>query len=73
MKANIGKFDRLLRIVLGLAGILIAVTGAISSGTALVLGIGGGILILTGFVSFCPLYRVCGITTQSGSPDGGRQ
>ena len=63
MKTNIGKTDRIIRI---LAAIVIAglyLTQIISGTVAIILLILSGIFILTSFISFCPLYLPFGIST----------
>jgi hypothetical protein len=63
MKPNIGNTDKIVRII---AAILIGVlyfANLISGTTAIVLLVVSGILILTSFLSFCPLYFPFGIST----------
>lgn len=67
--ANVGGFDRLLRVVVGLLLIVAPfVTGwtfwanPIAQWGAPIIGI---VLVLTGFVGFCPIYRILGIRTNS--------
>jgi hypothetical protein len=63
MKKNMGNTDRVIRV---LAAVIIAVlffTNVISGTLALVLGILGGVFVLTSLVSFCPLYPIFGIST----------
>lgn len=63
MKKNVGKADTIIRIILAIVlGILYFIhtlTGAWGI-VALVVAI---ILLLTSFVSFCPLYAIFGINT----------
>ncbi|MFN3555130.1 MAG: DUF2892 domain-containing protein [Bacteroidales bacterium] len=63
MKANMGSADKAIRILIALAlGVLIylqVITGTL----ALLLGIVGGVFVLTSLVSFCPLYRLVGVNT----------
>jgi Protein of unknown function (DUF2892) len=64
MNSNIGNFDRAIRIVLGAALIgyaLLAKDRPYSS-----FGWIGIIPILTAFVSFCPIYSLLGVRTNSG-------
>ena len=58
MKANMGGLDRVLRIGLGGALTLLAATGQVG-----LWGWIGVVPLLTGVVSFCPLYTVLGIQT----------
>jgi hypothetical protein len=63
MKPNVGNTDKIVRII---AAILIGVlyfANLISGTTAIVLLAVSGILILTSFLSFCPLYFPFGIST----------
>ncbi|WP_373741207.1 DUF2892 domain-containing protein [Neisseria sp.] len=58
MKRNVGGLDRAIRIILGLALIIAAATGAIGWWGWL------GILPLaTGVFSFCGLYSLLGVST----------
>ena len=63
---NVGSVDRIIRIVLGLA--LIAVGFFVLVGAAgTIAGVIGFILLLTGLVGWCPLYRLFKFSTQPGS------
>jgi hypothetical protein len=57
MKANVGKADKFIRIVIGLA---IISMGILYNSW---FGIIGVIPILTAFIGFCPLYTLLGINT----------
>lgn len=64
MNKNVGNIDKAIRI---LAAIVIAILyklNYISGTTAIVLLSLAGILIVTSFLSFCPLYLPFGITTR---------
>jgi len=64
MKSNMGIADRAIRIVI--AGIITSlyifnvITGPIAIGLLVI----SGIFVLTGFISFCPLYLPFGISTK---------
>lgn len=63
MKANMGKLDRTVRIVIALviAGLYF---GDVLTGTVgIVLLVLAGVFVLTSLVSFCPLYAPLGINT----------
>ncbi len=60
LRANIGKADRVIRIVLGLILISLVFVGPRTPWGWL-----GLIPLLTAVVSFCPLYRLIGINTCS--------
>jgi hypothetical protein len=57
MKKNIGSIDKSLRILLGLAIIIIGIFYESW------LGLVGIIPILTAFIGFCPLYSLIGLST----------
>ena len=58
MKSNVGGIDRVLRIAVGLVLIALAVTNTVGWWGWL-----GVIPLLTGLVSFCPLYTLLGLNT----------
>ena len=58
MKVNMGGIDRTLRIVVGLALIVMAVTGTIG-----VWGWIGVVPLLTAIVGYCPAYAPFGLST----------
>lgn len=58
MKANIGKVDRILRILVGLALIGLSLAGVIGWWGWL-----GVIPLATAFISFCPLYALLKVNT----------
>ena len=64
MIQNVGSIDRILRIVIG--GVMIAYAlGLIAPDTGYnVWGWVGVIPLLTALVSFCPLYRIVGLSTK---------
>lgn len=57
---NIGNLDRALRILLGLVLIGLAFSGTIG-----LWGYLGVVLVLTGAVALCPLYKLLGISTTA--------
>lgn len=57
MKRNVGTTDKGIRIVLGLIIILIGFRYGSYWGLA------GAVLLVTGLINFCPLYRLLGIST----------
>ncbi|WP_439154283.1 YgaP family membrane protein [Yoonia sp.] len=67
MTANVGTWDRLLRIILGVALIVAPLInfmglGSTSTLAYTLMGI-GVILVVTGAFKFCPLYRLFGVST----------
>jgi len=59
VKKNIGKTDKIIRIVLGLAILSQTVVGFGS-----LWGLIGLVLIITAVIDFCPAYTVLGINTR---------
>ena len=60
MLLNEGKVDRVARVVLG-----VALLGLVFFGPKTWIGWFGLVPLVTGFVGFCPLYRLLGISTTS--------
>ena len=58
MTRNLGQFDRIARLVLGALLVILALTGTIG-----IWGYLGLVLVGTGFVNFCPIYKVLGLET----------
>lgn len=67
MSLNVGTWDRVFRVLIGLTLVALLFTGAINLNTGLGIGaaIAAAILIITGSVSFCPAYRIFGLRTRS--------
>ena len=63
MKKNMGKFDRVFRIVVAAIIVALYATDVISGTLGVVLMVLSGIFLLTSVVSFCPLYAPFGIST----------
>ena len=63
MKKNMGKADRIIRILIAVVIGVLYFTNTISGTLGLVLLILGAVFLLTSFISFCPLYAPFGINT----------
>lgn len=59
MHANVGGIDRTMRIVIGSLLLLVSMT----SNAIGLWGVLGMIPIVSGFMRFCPLYAVIGVST----------
>ncbi|ODT82712.1 MAG: hypothetical protein ABS76_06525 [Pelagibacterium sp. SCN 64-44] len=71
MQSNVGSADRIIRLILGLALIVVAfIPGLGLAANPLfqwgAVGI-GAVLAVTALVRFCPLYRVFGLSTRKVS------
>lgn len=64
MKKNMGYADRLIRIAAAFIIALLYYFNKISGTTAIILLVIAGIFVVTGFISFCPLYKLFGISTK---------
>lgn len=63
MKKNMGMADRLTRILAAMAIAILYSINLIHGTLAIVLLIIAGVLLLTAFVRFCPLYAIFRATT----------
>ena len=63
MKRNIGTIDRVLRVLAGIA--LVVVGFAVLEGTVgIVIGVIGLIPLATGLIGWCPLYSLFNLRTK---------
>ena len=60
---NMGKIDRIVRVIVALIIGLLYFTGVITGTVAIVLLIVAGVFVLTSLISTCPLYLPFGIST----------
>ena len=63
MQCNVGKTDKILRIVAGLALLLLGATGVIGWW-----GLIGLVPLATGLLGWCPAYSLLGIKTCGKGP-----
>lgn len=63
MKANMGKADRILRLISAIVITVLFLTHAISGIPGYILLAVAGIFIFTSAISFCPLYVPFGVST----------
>lgn len=63
MKKNTGTIDRIIRISLAAIIATLYFTNIITGTFGLVLLIFSGLFLLTGLISFCPLYSILGLNT----------
>ena len=64
MKKNMGTIDRVFRVLVAAAIIVLYLTNIISGIVAIILLAIAAIFILTSFMSFCPLYYPFKISTK---------
>lgn len=63
MKKNMGSFDRIIRIAIAVLIGVLYFTGVITGTLGIVLLVAAIVFVLTGLISFCPLYPLLGIST----------
>lgn len=66
MKINMHMIDRILRLLLSIAIIVLYFSGYLSGAIGIIAIAVAIIFTLTAFVGFCPLYHLLGITTKKG-------
>lgn len=64
MKANMGSIDRGVRILAAAAVAVLYVSGVLSGTAAIVLGAASVVFAATSAMSFCPAYKLFGISTR---------
>lgn len=63
MKKNMGSTDRFIRIFIAVALLTTFYTDTVTGTLGYVMAAIAGVLILTTFISFCPLYTLFGMNT----------
>jgi fatty acid desaturase len=63
MKKNMGNADRIIRVVLAALFAVLYFTKTVEGTFGLVLLVLGGVFLVTSVVSFCPLYKIVGLST----------
>lgn len=67
MVKNMGNADRLIRLAIVVVIAVLYFTDMITGTLAIVLGILAVVFLATSLIGWCPLYRVLGLSTRSGS------
>jgi hypothetical protein len=65
MKRNLGNADRIVRLLLAAVFAYLYFSGTVSGTFGLVLVVLGAVFALTSLVSFCPIYAILGLSTNS--------
>lgn len=63
MKSNMGIADRIIRVIIAAVITTLYFTHYLSGTLGIVLMIVAGVFVLTSLISFCPLYRIIGLST----------
>ncbi len=61
---NESNLDRIIRVILAAVIAVLYFTGVVTGTWGIVLLVIGAILLITGLVGFCPLYKLLGISTK---------
>jgi len=64
LSLNVGGFDQILRLTLGVVLIALAYFGILSGTGAIIAYVAAAIAIATGLIKFCPLYAILGINKK---------
>ncbi|QCK16699.1 YgaP family membrane protein [Mangrovivirga cuniculi] len=65
MEKNMGTTDRVIRVILAIIVVALYFTNIITGTVGITLMALAGIFLITGFISFCPLYTPFGLNTCS--------
>jgi hypothetical protein len=68
MRKNVGKMDRIVRLALAVVLIILAYAKIIPQNLTIAVYVISVIIAITGFVRFCPLYRVLHKSTVREEP-----
>lgn len=63
MKKNVGTIDRVIRALVGLAGIAVFATGVVSGTLGIIALVAGVVLLGTAAIGWCPPYALLGINS----------
>lgn len=63
MEKNLGNLDKTIRIIAAISVAAFYYSGAIPETMALIVALPIGILLVTGFAGFCPLYVAFGLSS----------
>lgn len=64
LKKNLGRTDAIIRLIITAIIVVLFVTGVIHGTAGIILLIVGGILTLTSFIGFCPIWYALGVSTR---------
>lgn len=67
MKKNLGSPDRIIRLILSAVLVILFLTGITTGAWGAVALIVAGLFMLTSIISFCPLYKILGISTNDNN------
>ena len=65
MKKNMGTIDKVVRVIIAAIIAILYFTNVLTGTLGIVLLILAGVFVLTSLISFCPIYRIFGLSTCS--------
>jgi len=65
MKKNLGKMDKVVRLVIAAIILALFMTEVVTGTLGIILLIAAGVFAATSFINFCPIYGILGINTRS--------
>ena len=63
MTKNMGGTDRIIRVIVAIIALTLYFTGTLTGTVGIIALVVAGALLLTSFISFCPLYTILGMNT----------
>jgi Protein of unknown function (DUF2892) len=63
MKKNVNSIDKVIRILLAVVLGVLILTNQVAGTLAIIFGVLAVVLLLTSFLSFCPIYALLNIST----------
>ena len=70
MKQNMGKADRIIRLIIAAIIAIFYFTNVITGVIGIILLILAGVFVITSFMGFCPLYLPFGLSSRSSKENG---
>lgn len=64
MKSNVSNIDRIIRVAAGVILLYLGLGGVLVGAPAIIADVIGAVLILTGAISFCPIYALLKFSTK---------
>lgn len=64
MDLNMGKIDRMIRILLAIAIVVLYFTDVLTGTLGVILLVVAGVFVLTSLMGFCPAYTLLGTSTR---------
>jgi hypothetical protein len=64
MKKNVGTIDKVIRILIAVVVVVLYFTHVITGVLAIILLVLSAILVVTSFLSFCPIWLALGLSTR---------